>query len=243
MQLVNVPACNWHCLAKISMKYIRYFLKRYKYEVLLVALLQHLFIGIVLTNLNSYTKYIWPLNMVILGIASIGVFIESGKWKKIFRNVLFILVLALPVLLPFARNFPTFMIIISLAYVVFFVFIFWEILRFLVSPGYINSDIISAAACGYFLIIEISVFLMQSFFYDHPESFKGITISSAASIFMDFVYFCSISLTSIGFGDITPTMYNTKLATSFFGMAGQFYSVILVGILISKFSAKQNDSM
>ncbi|MEO7960854.1 MAG: ion channel [Ginsengibacter sp.] len=79
---------------------------------------------------------------------------------------------------------------------------------------------------------------MQSFFYRHPGSFKGINITSPAGIFMDFVYFSSISLTSIGFGDITPTIYYTKLTTSFFGMAGQFYSVVLVGILISKFSAR-----
>lgn len=225
------------------MKYLRYFLKRYKYEILLVALIQHLFLGIVLTNLHSYTKYIWPLNMVILGIASVGVFIESGRWKKILRNFLFILVLLMPVGLPFARNFPTFMIVISFAYILFFLFIFWEILQFLISPGYINSDIISAAACGYFLIIEISCFLMQVFFYRHPNSFKGLDISSPAATFIDFVYFSSISLTSIGFGDITPTMYYTKLITSFFGLAGQFYSVVLVGILISKFSSKQNNQL
>lgn len=222
------------------MKYLRYFLKRYKYEILLIALIQHLFIGIVLTNLNNYTKFIWPLNMVILGIASVGVFFESGRWKKVLRNILFIVVLVLPIALPFAHNFPTFMIIVSMAYVVFFLFIFWEVLQFLISPGYINSDIISASACGYFLIIEISCFLMQVFFYRHPDSFKGIDITSPAAIFMDFVYFSSISLTSIGFGDITPTMYYTKLVTSFFGLAGQFYSVILVGILISKFSAKES---
>ena len=221
------------------MKYLRYFFKRYKYEILLVALIQHLFIGIVLTNLNSYTKYIWPLNMIILGIASVGVFFESGRWKKILRNFLFIVVLLLPAGLPFAHNFPTFMIVMSFAYVLFFLFIFWEILQFLISPGYINSDIISASACGYFLIIEISCFLMQAFFYYHPNSFKGVDVSSSAAIFIDFVYFSSISLTSIGFGDITPTMYYTKLITSFFGLAGQFYSVVLVGILISKFSSKQ----
>lgn len=223
------------------MRYLRYFLKRYKYEILLIALIQHLFIGIILTNLNSYTKFIWPLNMVILGIASVGVFIESGRWKKVLRNILFIVVLVLPIALPFAHDFPTFMIVVSMVYVAFFLFIFWEILQFLISPGYINSDIISASACGYFLIIEISCFLLQVFFYRHPDSFKGIDISSAAAIFMDFVYFSSISLTSIGFGDITPTVYSTKLLTSFFGLAGQFYSVVLVGILISKFSAKESN--
>ncbi|MEO7960853.1 MAG: hypothetical protein ABIR19_04850 [Ginsengibacter sp.] len=123
------------------MRYIRYFLKRYKYEILLVALVQHLFIGIVLTDLSSYTKYIWPVNMLILGIASVGVFIESGKWKQILRSILFLIVVGLPVALPFANNFPTFMIIMSLIYVVFFVFIFWEVLHFLISP-YISTRIL-----------------------------------------------------------------------------------------------------
>lgn len=57
---------------------------------------------------------------------------------------------------------------------------------------------------------------------------------------MDLVYFSSITLTSIGFGDITPSSYHTKLITAFFGIAGQFYVVVLVGILISKFSSKSD---
>ncbi len=57
---------------------------------------------------------------------------------------------------------------------------------------------------------------------------------------MDLDYFCSVTLTSIGFGDIAPSACFTKLITSFFGIVGQFYSVVLVGILISKFSSKRN---
>lgn len=59
--------------------------------------------------------------------------------------------------------------------------------------GYINTDIISAAACGYFLLIEISVFILQTLEYQNHDSFKGINISTPASIFMDLVYFCSIT--------------------------------------------------
>lgn len=56
---------------------------------------------------------------------------------------------------------------------------------------------------------------------------------------MDLVYFCSITLTTIGYGDITPNAYYTKLATSLIGIAGQFYSVVLLGILISKFTSRE----
>lgn len=216
------------------------FLHRRKYEILLVALILHLFIGVALRDLSFYTKVIWPVNMLILGIASVGVFIEKGRLKNLIQKILFLLVLALPIGLTFWGNNPYYFIFLNIGYVIFFLFIFWEVLKYLIKPSYINTDIISASACGYFLLIEISTFLLQCFIYQNPQSFKGIDYSNPASTYIDLVYFSSITLTSIGFGDITPNSHHTKLITSFFGIAGQFYVVVLVGILISKFSSKSD---
>lgn len=213
------------------------YLNKYKYELLLLALVQHLFIGIFLQDLAFYTKVIWPFNMLLLGVASVGVFTEKGKWKKMIKNGLFVIVFLMPILMPFVGNYKYFMLLVSLAYVLFFLFIFIEVIKFLIRPSYINKDIISASACGYLLLIEISAFMMQILFYKNNSSFNGIEISSPAATFIDLVYFCSITLTSIGFGDITPNSHTTKLLTSFFGIIGQFYSVVLVGIIISKFTS------
>ena len=215
-------------------------LQNYKYELLLLALVQHLFIGIFLSDLDFYTKVIWPINMLVLGIASVGVFIEKGKWKNLIQKLLFLIVLILPIGLTFWGDNPYYFIFINIGYVIFFLFIFWEVVKYLIRPSYINSDIISASACGYLLLIEISVFLLQFFHYQNAEAFKGIDTSSPATIFIDLVYFCSITFTSIGFGDITPNSHTTKLLTSFIGIAGQFYTVVLVGILISKFTSNTN---
>ncbi|MPS64817.1 MAG: Ion transport 2 domain protein [Chryseobacterium sp.] len=214
------------------------FLQNKKYELLLFALLQHLFVGIILTDLEFYTRIIWPANMLILGLGSIFMFTGKHTWRHWFRNFHFTLVLLLPIGIPFFKDIPWYFTFLNINYVVFFGFLFVELLRFLLKPGYINSDIISASACGYFLLIEISVFLLQTFEYYNPLSFKGIDVSSPASIYIDLVYFCSITFTSIGFGDITPGTHTTKLITAFIGVAGQFYTVVLVGILISKFSSK-----
>ncbi len=221
------------------MKFRKY-LQDKKYELLLLALIQHLFIGIFLKDLSFYTKIIWPVNMLILGTASVCVFIEKGRWKNLMQQILFLLVLLLPLGLTFWGKNPTYFAFLNIGYVIFFLFIFWEIFKFLIKPGYINKDIISASACGYFLLIEISTFLFQFFVYQNAQSFKGIDFSSPAKTYIDLVYFSSITLTSIGFGDITPNSYNTKLIASLFGIAGQFYSVVLVGILISKFSSKSD---
>ncbi|MFY7909321.1 MAG: ion channel [Emticicia sp.] len=222
------------------MTLLEQFFTKNKYELLLFALVQHLFVGIVLRNMDFYVTVIWPINMIIVGIASIGVFIEKGRFKKIIKNTLFLLVFLMPLSLSFVKNSPEFMRTISAVYVLFFLFIFLEIIRFLLKPSYINTDIISASACGYFLLIEVNVFLMQIFFYNNSHSIKGIDMSSTSAVYMDLVYFCSITITSIGFGDILPNSHVTKLVTALFGIIGQFYTVVLVGILISKFSSKND---
>jgi hypothetical protein len=176
--------------------------------------------------------------MIVLGVASIGLFFEKGFWKNLVRKTLFGIVLALPVGLTIFGDKANYLSLMNIAYALFFLFIFWEVLKFLVRPGYINTDIITASACGYLLLIEICTFLLQYFVYQNPQSFKGIDHTDIASIFIDLVYFSSITLTSIGFGDITPAVHYTKLITSLFGIAGQFYTVVLVGIIISKFSSR-----
>lgn len=215
------------------------YLRRCKYEWLLLALVLHLFIGIVLTDMTFYTRVIWPANMLLLGLTSVKVFIGKGQWKNYTRNFLFVVVLLLPISLPFFGTYPGFMQGLSLIYTVYFVFIFWEIIRFLIRPSYINIDIISASACGYLLLIEITVFLIQFLYYDNPQAFTNIDGSNPAATYIDLVYFSSILQTTVGFGDITPQTHYTKLITALFGIAGQFYTVVLVGILISKFSARQ----
>ena len=115
------------------------FLHVNKYEVLLASLIQHLFIGVFLEDLDFYTKVIWPINIFIVGLASVGIFVRKGRWKKIIRDVLFLVVLALPIALPFFGHMPYFMLTLNIAYVIFFSFIFREIIMFLLRPGYINN--------------------------------------------------------------------------------------------------------
>jgi hypothetical protein len=114
-------------------------------------------------------------------------------------------VIAFPVLLPFFKDVSEFMLMLNLRFLVFFSFIFIEVFKFLIKPSYINTYIISAAGCGLLLLIETFVFLFQIWIYADQSSFKGIDYSSPTHTFIDLVYYCSIILTTIAYGDITPS--------------------------------------
>ena len=213
------------------------FVERRKYEFLLVALLQHLFIAVLIPDVWFYTRFVWPVNMLLLGIFSVGIFAGKSATRRRFKGVMQVVVAAIPALPILGFATPLVMTLLSISYIVFFAAILVEVLRHLVRPSYINADILSASACGYLLLIEIGTFTMQALSYLVPDAFHGTSQVSFGHTYLDYVYFSAITVTSIGFGDITPAHHITKLATSMLGVAGQLYSIVLVGIIIGKYTS------
>lgn len=70
---------------------------RHKYSLLLLGLMQHLYIGIVLPDLDLYLNIVWPINMVVLGLASVVLFLDTQRWKRWTRNILLVLVICFPI--------------------------------------------------------------------------------------------------------------------------------------------------
>jgi hypothetical protein len=221
---------------------VRTLLQRRKYVFLLAALVLHLFIAVVLPDLDFYSRFVWPLNMVLLGLFSVGIFAGRSQAHRALKNLMNLLVVAFPVIPWFVRPSPAVMVALSVCYIAFFVVILIEVMRHLLRPSYINIDLVSAAICGFFLLLETSIVLMQALYYAIPGGFHGIDATSFTTVYLDLLYFCSIVITSIGFGDITPSHHITKLATSVVGITGQTYSVVLVGILISKYTSATGQS-
>ena len=215
-------------------------LKKKKYELLLFGLFQHLFMALILSSLEVYRNYFWPVNMIVLGLTSFGVYLEHNKQRRLILHILVLSICSTPLLSYFIGFSKEMLIFLSISYTLFFIYIFHEVLLFLIKPSYINKDIIIASGCGYLLLIEMATFIQRAIFYIQPLAYKGLDTSHPTATFVDFVYFSSITITSIGFGDILPAIHNTKLLTSLIGIIGQFYSVVLVGILISKFTSQNN---
>jgi hypothetical protein len=214
------------------------FLSERKYELLFIGLLQHLFVGIFVQDFDFYVKVLWPVNMVVLALFSGGLFLGARDWVNRLKIPLFVAVILFPVGLSLFGHIPEYFKALSITYIVFFIVLFIQVFRYMIRPSYINIDLITSAICGFLLLIEIFVFVAYLFINLDSGSFTNVDLSDPPSIFTDLVYYGSITLTTIGYGDITPVTHQAKLTSAVFGIAGQLYQVLLVGILISKFTGR-----
>lgn len=213
-------------------------LSTYRYEFLLAALLLLIFDKIFFPNNVTYLKYVWPINMVLISIASFGIFIDHNKNVKTIRNILSLISISMPFAFMFWGQNSWFLQLLTVFFIVFYSFIFAEIMYQITMTKEVRINVIIGSFCGYMLLSMIALFTYLFVENNFPNSFHGITSGRADLIYNELSYFSFITLTSIGFGDIYPITDMSRLVTAFFGMVGQFYMVAVVGIIISKFTSK-----
>lgn len=116
----------------------------------------------------------------------------------------------------------------------------WLIIR-IAKNQQVTANVICGAISGYLLVGLTGAMLASTLEMLLPGSFSlGLEQSSNTEIFQHLLYFCFITLSTIGYGDITP---ETPIAQSFamtLGLLGQMYLTVLVAILVGKFLSQRS---
>jgi hypothetical protein len=116
-------------------------------------------------------------------------------------------------------------------YAIVLVFAIGEVLRYLLRKGPVTADKLHGALAGYIMLAILWAFaytLMESFV---AGSFNfSHTDATDPHAFFELLYFSFTTLTTVGFGDITPT---TDQARSLV-MIEEFTGVFFVGVLIAR---------
>jgi hypothetical protein len=212
-------------------------LNTYRYEFLLVALLLLIFDKIFFPDSDIYLRYVWPANMVVIALASFGIFIEKSRWIKALRNLLSLIGILMPFAFLVWSSQGWFIQFLTLFYIVYYTFIFWEVMRQITSAKEVRLNVVIGSFCGYLLLSLVALFAYIFIELNYPKSFGNISYGNVPEIYQELMYFSFITLTSIGFGDIAPLTDMSRLTVAFFGMLGQFYMVAVIGIIVSKFSS------
>jgi voltage-gated potassium channel len=143
------------------------------------------------------------------------------------------IVLALFVWADFAGGAGTLWIQIggSLAALLFFGVVAYELLLdILAKEARVDANLISGAIAVYLLVAVCFSFVYQLIYTLDPHSFKGLM--GGTQVHTEFTYFSFVTLTTLGYGDITPL---TRVGGSFAtleAIIGQLYLTVLVARLV-----------
>jgi hypothetical protein len=216
------------------------FIYKYCYEILLLALLFHLFGSAGFFDLKLYEKYFRLANVILVYLAATNSFFH----RKIKITPLFILFLLFSFCcstgLFYLNDYIPLEYLREISFLLFLIITIYYTFSFLLSPHRIDMALISGTIVGYLLLIEIAVrIFLILLLIDGTQVLTNIDLENHTSIYVDLVYYCTNTATSIGFSNMLPISQNAKMITSLLALAGQFYLVIIMSMMIRKFTSKK----
>ena len=109
------------------------------------------------------------------------------------------------------------------------------ILGYVLRAGSVTMDKIFAAICVYLLIGFAWTFIYALLDELHPGSFVALSTTSPndyVARYMEMRYFSSMTLTTVGYGDIVPHTPATRTWAALEAVVGQIYLTVLVARLV-----------
>ncbi len=113
---------------------------------------------------------------------------------------------------------------------IMFVILFQELIIQIFNSKKITLNVVLGAFTGYVLIGIIGFCVILTIYLFNTESYK---ISETP--INDLLYYSFITLSTIGYGDISPLSLPAKNIAVIIGLVGQFYNAIIMAAIISKF--------
>lgn len=207
-----------------------------RYELLLISIIMIMFDSLLFReNEKIYERYVWPLNMVLYGIATSHIIIDN---RRIHFYILIVISVLTPFLyITFSQNL-FFERSVIFAYTVLHAITLINIVRGIFRSAMVSFHMILGAFCGYLLLGLIASFLHIALLSYSPDAIDGLSYFTGNNrnidVFSNIMYYSFITMTSIGYGDIFPETIGAKMLSVFIGIIGQFYITVIIALIIGK---------
>lgn len=201
---------------------------------LILGIILFVFVFPIIDNV-SVLEIFGPLSFTII-LLSVFSIIETKKQSKMLWLYILILVSIGLVWLQYLREWEYYSYI-SFAFN-FLVFASATIIMIseIVKSKEVDAKLIMEAISGY-LLIGVMLSLTNSIVYTiFPDSFDLADEDRIS----DIIYFSFVSLTTIGYGDISPKTDIARIVSVFFGLCGQLYLTIIMALIIGKYLNRNN---
>jgi hypothetical protein len=217
-------------------KFWQFWAQEKSLTILLVILVVQIFIIIPLGEHTLFGKIIFLVFFAFLLITGIFLFVKKTVWR-----IILIVILALPVLLGSDIFFhsQSWEISNNLAIALYCIFLGAIVLLRTFSKGHFTLHRIQGGILVYLLISLVFAFLYESvYLLQGNASFKGLSLADRK----EFMYFSLVTLTTVGYGDITPAIVIARSLANLEALIGQLYPAILIaGIVTKVLESKTNE--
>ena len=109
----------------------------------------------------------------------------------------------------------------------------WVVARSVFGPGRINYHRIIGAILLYLLIAMAFAALYLLIGLRVPGAFANLAFEDSPALTSTLIYFSCVTLTTVGYGDITPIYPLARSLANLEAIIGQLYPAILIGRLVT----------
>ncbi|HTU02839.1 MAG TPA: ion channel [Candidatus Sulfotelmatobacter sp.] len=106
-----------------------------------------------------------------------------------------------------------------------------------------ERDAVLGALCGFVIILMVFTRLHGLLGALNPGAYQanGPPLSACSDVMLVaiFQYFSTVTLTTVGFGDIVPVTPAARLATGLEAMVGQLYLAVVIATLVGRVAARR----
>ncbi len=108
------------------------------------------------------------------------------------------------------------------------------VLREVIFGDHVDGNRIAGAVCVYLLLGVLWAFAYASLNLLDPTAFLGVPADAQASLHL--LYYSFVTLTTLGYGDISPATHLARALAYLEAVAGVMYVAILVASLVGSFA-------
>ncbi len=174
-----------------------------------------------------------------VGIAAIyfsAVLVIADKSYRFFYIAIILVLLDVVTIL---FDLEDFSIVTSLASLLFFLFVIYKLVVRIASSKDVGTLEFIEAINIYLLFGIIGSVLFRVVYANDPNSFNypGETLRETA----DFLYYSFVTISTLGYGDITPNDSFAKSLSIFLSVTGQLYLAMIIAMLVGKYLSMPKD--
>ncbi len=207
-----------------------------RFEIFLLSQLSILF-GSLLFPHDFFEYTLQPILFMINIVA--GILLISKKKKTMWFFIILFGISAVifgSSMIQRSEDSDTILLRLSI-YFLFHIIVAFNIIQQVWKASFVNKNVVIGLMSGYISLGFLAFFLFMSIELTNPGAFQGVLMDNnnfelRADAIM---YYSYITLLTIGYGEIVPSIPIAQKAAILVGLVGQFYMVIITAVVIEKY--------